>query len=77
MMLAMREATKKHRRKAICICQCNLPLVMAYKVPLFMAVGPPATDEIRIIRAEPDAFSKGYAFCWHEQQKLSQSSSRA
>lgn len=44
----------------------DLPFVIAYSVPLFIAVGPPATEEIRIIRAEPDAFSKGYASCQHK-----------
>ena len=38
---------------------------MAYSVPLFMAVGPPATEEMSTMRAEPAAFSSGYAFCTH------------
>lgn len=41
------------------LCRYNIPLVMAYIVPLLKAVGPPATEEMRIMRADAAAFSKG------------------
>lgn len=44
----------------------NVPLVIAYIVPLLSAVGPPATEEMRIMRAEPAAFSKVQAACSRE-----------
>lgn len=34
-------------------------------VPLLNAVGPPATEEIKIMRAEPAAFNMGYAAYSH------------
>lgn len=42
-----------------CDLEADVPLVIAYIVPLLNAVGPPATEEMRIMRAEPAAFSKG------------------